>query len=274
MRVKIKAKLDKPSFIPFNYQYQLHAAIINIIQKSSPEYADFLHKMGFDYKKEIDNQSVKTLVQKKFKFYTFSYLNFYPYRTTGTGFKNVHYIDFIFSTSVDKNFEHMILGLFADNQFYLQFNPQEKATCKIEHVETLPTPVFGTTENFRCLSPILVRSESEDRKQISLDYLNPDQRLKFISNIKKNLVRKYEAFYKQNFQGINAFDFSFDPEYIAKKNGKISKLITIPKGEHNIKLRGFYAPFTIKTDPKLIEMGYSAGFGVNNAMGLGCVEKI
>ena len=274
MRVKIRAEIMKPAFIPFNYQYQLHSAIIGIINKSSPEYAEFLHKLGFAYEKEVEQFGKNTVVEKIYKYYTFSHLKFFPKIPTKGGFKNIRQVEFIFSTSVDKNFEHVILGLFADNQFHLQFHNDNRVNFQIQQVETLPEKNFSNKEKFLCLSPILVTTEIEKKKHHCLDYMIPDEREKFVENLKQNLIRKYEGFYHKEFTGSQDFEFSFDPVYIAKKNGNISKLISINKNNNNLKFKGFEAPFSITADPELIKMGYDSGFGANNAMGWGCVKKV
>jgi len=94
-----------------------------------------------------------------------------------------------------------------------------------------------------------------------------------IENIKKNLINKYQTFYKDH---DHEFSFSFDVNYIAKRHGKISKLIHFKKIDKNIKtkIKGFEAPFKIVADPALIGIGYAAGFGNDNSAGLGRVEKI
>ncbi len=273
MRVKIRAMLNSKGFIPFNYQYQLHSAIISIINKSSHEYAEFLHKLGFEYNKKEERFGEIQQTKKYYKLYTFSNLKLFPRIQVKNGFKNVREVEFILSTVVDKSFEHMILGIFSDNQFDLQFFSDEKLEFKITNVETLAEPVFTNQGKFICKSPILVTTELNG-KHHCLDYMIPDERLKFIANLKQNLIRNYETFYKKEFTGTQDFEFSFDPLYIARKNGKISKLKNIPINGHVLKFKGFEAPFTIEADPELIKIGYQAGFGVNNAMGWGCVEEV
>jgi CRISPR-associated endoribonuclease Cas6 len=58
--------------------------------------------------------------------------------------------------------------------------------------------------------------------------------------------------------------------------GKISKLIHCKKIDNNIKtkIKGFEAPFKIIADSRLIGIGYQAGFGNDNSVGLGCVDLI
>ena len=109
----------------------------------------------------------------------------------------------------------------------------------------------------------------------------PEEREHFSENIKKNLINKYQTFYKTDYadrdnDNKHEFKFSFDVNYIAKRHGKISKLIHFKKIDGNMrtKIKGFEAPFKIVADPRLIKIGYDAGFGNGGSMGLGCVEII
>ena len=75
---------------------------------------------------------------------------------------------------------------------------------------------------------------------------------------------------------IRAESDPYDPTYITRKHGKISKLIHFKKinNTQRTKIKGFEAPFTITADSRLIKIGYDAGFGNGNSAGLGCVKKI
>ena len=68
MRVKITAITQHPASIPFNYNYALHSAIYNLIEKSSSEYSQYLHDKGF----------INETIEKRFKLFTFSKLFFEP----------------------------------------------------------------------------------------------------------------------------------------------------------------------------------------------------
>jgi CRISPR-associated endoribonuclease Cas6 len=59
--------------------------------------------------------------------------------------------------------------------------------------------------------------------------------------------------------------------YIARKNGKISKLIEFKK---QVMVKATESPFTVEADPELIKIGYECGWGEKNSAGFGCVEPI
>jgi CRISPR-associated endoribonuclease Cas6 len=270
LRVKITALAQSPATIPFNYNYALHSAIYGLIEKSSGEYSGYLHDKGF----------INKTVKKRFKLFAFSKLFFAPTKIQKNGFHQVKEISFIFSTPIEQSYEHLILGLFSDQIFHLNFFG-EKINFSVTRVEAMPEPQFNKECKFLCLSPIAVstqRKKANGRlEQHYLDYMNPEEREHFIENIKKNLINKYQTFYKTDYADHDhEFKFSFDVNYIAKRQGKISKLIHFKKINNNIKtkIKGFEAPLKISADPGLIKIGYDAGFGNGGSIGLGCVKSI
>jgi len=266
LRLKIRAVSERPLFIPLNYQYPLHSVIYKLIQQSSQKYAEFLHAEGF----HVDINS-----PKRFKLFTFSQLKVMPYRFTGEGFDGVKTIEFVYSTAAEKSFEHLVYGLFAKQELCFRFG---RKTCRflVQRVESLPEPQFTDSMRFICLSPITVSTKREKADGTGLevhflDYLNPAEKSHFCNNLFLNLTRKYQTLLQAPYHGDTAFEFQFDPEYLIKRQGKISKLIQFKNG---IKIKAFEAPFTISADPDLIKIGYQSGFGEKNSDGFGCVEII
>ena len=263
VRIKISCVCQKNIFVPYNYHYKLHSAIYHIIEKSSSEFSSFLHDTGF-----IDPESNKPM-----KLFTFSKIFFENARRTQNGFENVKNISFFFSTLVEKSLEHLVLGLFSDQILRLNFFG-ENYKFNITNVESMPEPTIKSEMKFICLSPIACSISKEINHRMTkhfLDYMNPDERERFVENIKNNLLRKYRIINKKDFAGNSEFDLSFDPQYIIKRNGRISKLISFKNG---IKIKGMEAPFTINADPELIEIGFETGFGEKNSAGFGFVELI
>ena len=166
----------------------------------------------------------------------------------------------------------------------------------IIQVESLPEPNFNKECKFICLSPIAVSSirerlkpkkivhanpaedYSEDEyanlEKHYLDYMNLKEREPFIKNMQKNLINKFQTYYNKDYPACeHDFKFSFDINYITKRQGKISKLIHFKKISKNVttKIKAFEAPFEITADPDLSKIGYDTGFGNDNSAGLGCV---
>jgi len=275
VRIKIQAYSEKPVFIPFNYQYQLSAAIYNLIGKSSGEYAEFLHDTGFRYAKVHKKPaSDGTDIRKIYKLFTFSKLFFTPHYPDRYGFPDVRTLEFIFSTPVPESYKHTVLGVFADNTIRLDLFGQN-LLFSVSNVESLPEPVFTGEHSFICLSPIAVSTSRDtpagDREPHFIDYLQPEERLKFEENIQRNLIRKYQALTGKTIRFSKNFTFAFDLDYIVRRQGNISKLIHF---KDDVRIKAFEAPFTIIAKPELIQTGYTCGFGEKNSDGFGCAEMI
>ena len=297
LRVKITASTSKSVFIPFNYNYALHSAVYNLIKKSSEAYSAYLHDKGF----------LNNAIEKRFKLFTFSKLFFKQAKIQKNGFSNVRETSFFFSTPIEQSYEHLILGLFSDQTFFLNFSG-EKIIFAITRVEAMPQPAFINPCRFVCLSPIAVSTQRPRPdgalEQHYLDYMNPEERPCFIDNIRKNLINKFETFHNKSYFACDTmqlhnkdkynsnghfFSFNFDVDYITKRQGRISKLIHFKRIKNNhtsncdnkksdsdirTKIKAFEAPFTIIADPELVKIGYDAGFGNDNSAGLGCADII
>lgn len=263
MRLNIRALCDGGTDIPVNYQYQLQSAIYDLIRKSSTAHAEFLHEEGY--------ASLESSL-RRFKLFCFSRLQFSPYRFSKATFYGVRELAVVFSTAVAQNFEHLVYGIFSDMHFRLRF-PAGESSWTITRVESLEEPEFRETMSFSCLSPITVstrRDKPVGGSEIHyLDYLNGDEKEKFISNLRQNLVRKYEALYQQPYRGDHGFDLRVDPEYLIRRAGRISKLIRFKDG---VVVKAMEVPFEVTADPELLKIAYRCGFGEKNSAGFGCVE--
>lgn len=235
------------------------------MNESSAEYSKFLH----------DNGYIRDGINKKFKFFTFSKLKFFPKKRDREGFYDVKKIQFVFTSSVDESLKHLILGIFSNQKIKLMLNGQ-KCIFNIVNVDIQSVPTFNNHEKFICLSPITVTTikidENGKRKQHFLNYMIPEERDHFVDNLKKNLIGKYETINNIKYQNLNyPFNFNFNFDYITKRKGNISKLMQF---KNKIKIKAMEAPFSIEADPELIKIGYECGWGEKNSAGFGCVKQI
>ena len=265
MRIRITAETEYPASFPFNYQHALQAALYALIRESSSDYSQFLHEKGY----------VKDGIDKLFKFFTFSKLKFTPKKRVRNGFQGVKKIEFVFSTIMEKNIRHLILGMFSNGKIRLYLQGQN-ILFNIMAVDVLDDLKFSGREKFICLSPIAVSTmiQNEKGRMVPhfLNYMIPSERDHFIENLKKNLINKYETLNNMPYTNHDhPFDFYFDHKYIAGKNGRISKLIEF---KNHIKIKAMESPFVVEADPDLIGIGYECGWGEKNSAGFGCVEAI
>jgi CRISPR-associated endoribonuclease Cas6 len=265
LRITITAAVaGQPVFFPYNYQYALHAALYGLMNESSADYSRFLHDKGY----------VKDGIDKLFKLFTFSKLTFTPAKRTSDGFSGVTRIQFVFSTIMEESMKHVVLGIFSNKQMMLNVNGHP-AVFDICEVDMEKTPEFGPDETFICLSPIvastIITNEKGRNVPHFLDYMVPEERPRFVDNLKKNLINKFETIHMAPYPDAGLpFDFSFDTAHITRKKGRISKMIRF---KDQIRIKAMEAPFRVKADPALIRIGYECGWGEKNSAGFGCVER-
>ena len=91
----------------------------------------------------------------------------------------------------------------------------------------------------------------------------------FSEAIEKNLIKKYRLVHGKDIKSGD-FEILVDKNYMNKRSGKITKKISFKSTE----IVGFLAPFEVRGNPALIEIGYEAGFGEKGSIGCGCVKVV
>ncbi len=268
MRLKILLQcVSKPQVIPINYNYQFSSAIYLLLKFGSPEFSKFLHDSGY----ELDH--------KKFKLFTFAvklkkYEILDNYTFQGAHFKLISpFVELIISSPlIDSFIKNFVIGTFEKQKLFI-IHPSYITRFIVKSVELVPNPQFTSEMHFHLLNPIVLSTLVPINGRLSPYYLRiGDKGLE--ENILQNLIRKYKIVYGKEFDIKNLkFEFEFDKEYIKKRKGVVSKLITIGEGsQYPIKIKGILCDFRIKTKPELIKVGYECGFGTKNSMGFGFVE--
>ena len=266
MRLKLTLQcVSKPAVIPVNYNYQFSAAIYLLLKFGSPEFSEFLHDNGYN----IDN--------KNFKLFTFAVkLRKYEILQNCT-FEGCHFsllsplIElYISSPLVEPFIRNFVIGTFEKQKVHI-VHKQYITRFIIKEVELIPDPEFTNEMHFRLLNPMVLSTMVLRNGRLTPYYLRiNDEGLE--ENLKNNLLRKYKLVHKKDLS-LDDFYLEFDKEYIQKRNGVVSKLITIAEGTKNeSKVKGILCDFKIRTNPELIKIGYECGFGGKNSMGFGFVE--
>jgi CRISPR-associated endoribonuclease Cas6 len=168
-----------------------------------------------------------------------------------------------------KNF---VVGTFEKQEILLHYQ-NRTTTLHIAQAEYVPEPHYAETMRFRLLSPLTLSTMvQKDGNLVPYYYRYTDKEL--VSALKKNLCAKYQLFHK-NEPPQAEFEFEFDRREIDRKNGRVSKLITIAEGtERESKVKAIQCGFRLKTNPGLMHIGYECGFGEKNSMGFGMSEVI
>ena len=250
MRIRVLFQNEKPIELPINYNYYLSAAIYRSLNKSDPEFAFFLHEEGYI-----------TAKGKHFKLFTFSQLQAKKRQIIGDKIRFLSPITWYVS-SPSENF----LGNFAATLAECRHLFVGGTKLALKDLYIPKDPNFYERMNFTCLSPITISTVEENDGERALHYCRPDEE-DFSEKIQQNLIGKYEVLYGE-LPPEKDFHIEFDPEYIKKRKGRITKLVKFK----NIDVIGVMAPFTIEADPRLIKIGYECGFGDKNSAGFGMVE--
>ncbi len=257
MRLKLTLIQErKTEALPLNSNYYISSAIYRTLERSSPEFSELMHNYGYSNPDE----------RRKFKLFTFSNLDVPDRRIENArliSFSKT--ISFTLSSPMDDFLQHLVTGLFSDGYFFI-----ESARFRKGEIISLPEPDFHETMEFSMLSPLVVSVMRPDRSKEFLKY--SDARL--APMLLQNLRAKYELVHRRAFEGeTEPFWIQFSERYIAQRQGKIEKLITIREGrEGETKIKAILCPFSITAPVELIKIGYDCGFGEKNAQGFGMVK--
>jgi CRISPR-associated endoribonuclease Cas6 len=254
MRIRVHLRAPPPIVIPLNYAHQLASLIYRVLNCSSSAYATFLHGQGYG------------AGDRRFKLFSFSPLFGHPRQLVAGHLRmETTAVSWYITSPVEAFLRHVVQGILGIDRVEVG-----GLTFQIEQVETLPEPPFKAEMRFTCLSPITMSVRTAGQRWAQ--YLSPDDS-QFAAAIRANLERKYalvEALQGKATEALRdeTFSLTFDPHYVARHGGRISKLIDY-KGT---KIRGYQAPLTVIGPPELIRIGYACGFGDKNSQGFGMVE--
>ncbi len=233
MRVKIS--FGGGGFVPFNYNLYLAGVLYRAFRKANEELASSLH-------------SSRTI-----KLFTFSDLKGGKSTKQGLVFNRGGY--FFVSSPRDDVLRAAVEGLLEEGTLKIG-----SASFHLESMEVLKPPEFnGTPVKLRTLSPIKVSTMIDTSLGRKSWDLNPTEE-KFYTNIRRNLLKKYELFYGRP---PSNFDLDFSPPSFIKQ-----RRIKIRNTFH----RCYMMDFAVSGSKELLEMGYESGFGEKNSMGFGMVE--
>lgn len=249
MRIEITLDVGKGISIPINYNYILAGIIYRFLNQSNPEYAFFLHEQGYN------------LGDKRFKLFTFSQLMAQKREIRGN---YIHFKSLLtwFVSSPQEEF----LGSFAASLLDQQEVCINDIPLQIKDVNIPKMPYFQEHMYFRCLSPITMSTKRERNGKIVAHYLLPDEP-EFSDLVRQNLIRKHEIIYGRKPKD-DSFRMEFDADYIAKREGHVTRLVSYK----DINIRGVLCPFNAYGSPELMFVGYECGFGDKNSAGFGMVE--
>ncbi len=249
MRIKIICDVGRGVCLPINYNHLLTSVIYQFLRLSDPEYARFLHEDGY------------TIGNKRFKLFTFSQLMARKRQITNDQICFRSQVMWYVSSP-----QEAFLGSFAASLMdrgRLRIGSQQ---LRVMDVEIPRIPRFHPNMKFRCLSPITMSTKRERNGKLVMHYCLHDEP-EFSELVRQNLVRKHEAICGHKPRD-DSFSMEFDPEYISRRKGRITRLVRFK----DVDIRGVLCPFHACGSPELMLVGYECGFGDKNSAGFGMVE--
>lgn len=246
----------KENILPINYQYEVASWIYKVLDKGDAEFADWLHKNGYQNGKQY------------FKFFTFTHLDIpKPIRDIKSDriYLNNGQVFLTISFLPEKASESFIIGLFKDTEATFS-DGKTWANFRVTQVEKLPEIEIKERMQFRCASPFVISAPKEQNGKLSHRYLSPEDD-GFTPYFEQNLLRKRNA--RDEAGPINPVEeFRFKLLNKPRRKG-----ITIKSNTANpVKVIGYMFDFELQASPALIETGYYGGFGDMNSQGFGCGE--
>jgi CRISPR-associated endoribonuclease Cas6 len=234
VRLKVVLGCRAGTSLPLNVSYHLASAIYRAIERADARLSLELH------------------VPNRPKFFTFSKL-FVPkknFRIDGEKLiiedEEVH---FFFSSLRDELAAMLVEGLLRRPEMRIA-----GSDFSVLGIEVLEEKEIGGEERFVTLSPVYATKAVNGK---ALD-LYPLQR-EFYDVLSGNLLKKYALFYGRKPE---------NPEIAFEVESFKPKRFLVKDTWH----RCCEMVFRARGDPKLIEIGYKAGFGSKNSMGFGMVK--
>ncbi len=254
MRIHLQLSIRRGNTLPINYQYPIAAWIYKTIHLANPEFSNWLHEQGYSYEK------------RKFKLFTFSPIKFENYviqkdRIIAQAPNCSITLSFLLPEAV----KHFVSGCFRNQHFGLG-DKISQVDFEVKAIDIESPVELGTVSRFRSQFPICISEPVERNGKLTSQYLNPDD-MGYEKRFFDNLREKYQS----ANEGLTA------PKGNCKLtvlNTPKSKLITIKQGTiAETKVRGYQYDFEIQAPKELIEVGYYAGFGEKNSMGMGLTNN-
>ncbi len=245
--------------LPVNVNHLISSLIYHIVANSSSEYAGRLHEQGY------------RLDKRTFKLFTFSPLIPVGHRRwrmngDGTMTTDARSVSLLISSGKAEFVEHLVIGLL--HQPFVQIGRQR---LRVETVKKLDPPELGNDMQCIMLSPLVCSAKREGEKYPRFLLLDDEE---FERVLLENLLGKYAALHGVAYNDGDAeLRFEVSEEYLARKEGKITKLVTLKEGSpEETKVRGTLAPFRLCVPKELMEVGYYCGFGGLNSQGFGMIK--
>ena len=249
MRIALTLENPRPqTTIPVNYNYHLASCLYAILEASSPDYALRLHQEGYAFQ------------GKHFKLFTFSHLLVERRRIEQDRLVlQSPTVRWLIASPVEEFVMHLANGMLQRGVVRIG-----SAALRVQEVTALPMPALNPTTRFTCLSPITMSTHTTVAGKNPLQYCRVEE--DFYAKVVENLQRKYTLLTGNDGRSLS-LSLAFDPDYVARRGGRIHKVLQYK----DTRVFAYLAPFTAQGDVELLRVGYECGFGDGNSKGFGMV---
>lgn len=260
MRFKVSLQINGNSgnILPINYQYEFSAWIYHTIYNVDPVFSGCLHREGY------------STGAQRFKFFTFSNLEipYGGYKVDGDRLKiTAGSCSIQISFLIGEAAMPFITGVFQNQDFTIG-DTKSRVSFRVSTVERMADPVFGTEMVFHTLSPIVVGKSRLAEEGKGTAYLSPEDedygRLFFQNLSRKVSISQPETTITPDQLTACKFDLLDKP-----RSKKIEIKSSTAKPTSVI---GYLYCFRLTAPPNWIRIGYFAGFGEKNGVGMDCVK--
>ncbi|NPA74610.1 MAG: CRISPR-associated endoribonuclease Cas6 [Euryarchaeota archaeon] len=244
--MRVKVHLRGSGILPFNYHYQLSAAMYHYKKLADAELSARLH-----YSTDI-------------KTFTFSEIMVPKRRIRTREPKGIEILDdysyIIYSSPVKEYIEAVVTGMLSEPALRIG-----RLKFTIARIEVLETPdVDWKDVHFRTLSPVVVSTRNSEDKKVPVYPTEPQ----WYVNVEKNIKHQYEEVHGEVPDGrlnIEVMHFKTKGyEFKKNKDGKIEEGY----------IKAVHGHFRFRGVPELIKFAYEAGVGERGAQGFGCLALV
>jgi len=262
MRIKLVLK-TRDKYLTARYNYPFSGAIYKTLGFGSPEFAEFLHDVGYIEK------------GKNYKLFNWALkLNKIKPQKDIFKLENPFATLIVSSPLIDDFLQGFVFGSFGNSEINILYHGI-RTRFEIESIDTLDEPEFSDKMKFRLVSPMVLSTKTDENSKPYYYRFNDD-----ITQINKvfnqNLKNKFRLI-TNNYYNNEDLLFEWDKEYIekTKEERRLTSLIKVQaQGKPEISIKANRLPFTVTGPAELIKAGYYAGFGSHNSLGCGMAKVI
>jgi len=256
MRFKVILRINKEVFgnvLPISYQYELCAAINNMLTQNNPYYINWLAANNLTTTDNVDQ-----------KLYSISNL-YVPHIFVHEDRMSIQVpkIQFWISFLHDIDTAEFVMNSLINQQITIG-DRKSRVNFTFENVEIVSPICYSEVMEYQTISPICVLAMRENR---TIEFLEPENPY-FAQFMVDELIEKWSRLNHRSYEGSR--DYQFTILTPIKR-----KAVTIKSGTPmQKKVIAYMVKFRLTMDPMLQEIAYCLGVGDKNHQGFGYIELL